>query len=217
MLFNPDINKQAVQVIFSQKRNTSIHPPLFFNEAPVVMKYEQKHDDIIYHKVDPELSLDFTKKLEATQYSATLGVSGAWRRTNKCKLYGELGWENLYHRRWYRRLTHFFKLRQSKSPLYLYNLIPSEREVNYNLRRIYTFDQRVERTNRYANTNIQNCLKGWNQLDITLDSSQTISEFKRRPIQLVKPRKRSIFNIKDLDRVKLLNRLRVEFQRSTQS
>ena len=31
--FNPDINKQAVQVIFSQKRNKSIHPSLFFNEA----------------------------------------------------------------------------------------------------------------------------------------------------------------------------------------
>ena len=32
------------------------------------------YGDIIYHKVDPELSLDFTKKLEATQYSAALAV-----------------------------------------------------------------------------------------------------------------------------------------------
>ena len=143
-----------MQVIFSQKRNKSIHPSLFFNEAPVVMKDEQKHlgmildsalnfhshvkekivsarrgigvirylfkyvsrdvldqmyklyvrphldyGDIIYHKVDPELSLDFTKKLEATRYSAALAVSGAWRGTSKCKLYEELGWENLYHRR----------------------------------------------------------------------------------------------------------------------
>ena len=36
------------------------------------------YGDIIYHKVDPELSLDFTKKLEATQYSAALAVSSAW-------------------------------------------------------------------------------------------------------------------------------------------
>ena len=43
MQFNPDINKHVVQVIFFQKRNKSIHPPLFFNEAPVVMKDEQKH------------------------------------------------------------------------------------------------------------------------------------------------------------------------------
>ena len=56
------------------------------------------YEDIIYHKYDPEINLDFTKKLEATQYSA-LVVSGAWRGTNKYKLYEKLGWESLYHRR----------------------------------------------------------------------------------------------------------------------
>ena len=179
MQFNPDINKQAVQVIFSQKRTKLIHPPLFFNDAPVVIKDEQKHlgmvldsalnfrshvkekiisarkgigvirylskyvsrdvldqiyklyvrphldyGDIIYHKFDPELTLEFTKKLETVQYSVALAVSGAWRGTNKCKLYKELGWEYLYHRRWYRRLIHFYKLKQSRLPSYLYNLIP---------------------------------------------------------------------------------------------
>ena len=43
MQFNPDINKQPMQVIFSQKKNKSIHPSLFFNEASVVMKDERKH------------------------------------------------------------------------------------------------------------------------------------------------------------------------------
>ena len=43
MQLNPDINKQAVQVIFSQKKTKPIHPPLFFNDAPVVIKDEQKH------------------------------------------------------------------------------------------------------------------------------------------------------------------------------
>ena len=41
--------------------------------------------------------LDFTKKLEATQYAAALAVSGTWRATNHDKLYEELGWEYLYH------------------------------------------------------------------------------------------------------------------------
>ena len=100
---------------------------------------------------------------------------------------------------------------QSKSPLYLYYLIPPEREANYNLRRIHVFDQQVERTNRYVNTYFQNCSKEWNQLDLTLQSSQVISEFKRRLIQLVRPPKRSMFNIHDLDGEKLFTRLRVEF------
>ena len=36
------------------------------------------YGDIIYHKYDPEFKLDFTKRLESTQYSAALAVSGAW-------------------------------------------------------------------------------------------------------------------------------------------
>ena len=75
-----------------------------------------------------------------------------------------------------------FKPRQRRSPLYLYNLIPPERDVNYNLRRIHAFDQRVGQTNRYANTYFQNCPKECNQSDITLQSSQTISELKRQLI-----------------------------------
>ena len=253
MQFNPDINKQAVQVIFSQKRTKPIHPPLFFNDAPVVTKDEQKHlgmvldsalnfrshvrekiisarkgigmirylskyvsrdvldqmyklyvrphldyGDIIYRKFDPELTLEFTMKLETVQYSAALAVSGAWRGTNKCKLYEELGWEYLYHRRWYRRLIYFYKLKQSRLPSYLYNLIPPERELNYGLRRANIFDQPIERTNRYSNTYFQNCPKEWNRLDISVRSSQTISEFRKRLIQIVKPVKRSFFNVHDL-------------------
>ena len=41
------------------------------------------YGDIIYHKHDPDLKLDFTKKLESTQYSAALAVSGAWRGTSR--------------------------------------------------------------------------------------------------------------------------------------
>ena len=32
------------------------------------------YGDIIYHKHDPDLKLDFTKKLESTQYSAAFAV-----------------------------------------------------------------------------------------------------------------------------------------------
>ena len=132
MHFNPEKNRQAVQVIFSQKKEVLAHPPVFFNEA--VVKAEHKHlgmildsklsfqshvreaiikamkgigiirflskyvsgnvldqiyklyvrphldyGDIIYHRHDPEFKLEFTKRLESTQYSAALAVvSGAW-------------------------------------------------------------------------------------------------------------------------------------------
>ena len=57
------------------------------------MRLRLDYSDIIYHKVDPELSLDFTEKLEATQYSVELAISSAWRGTCKCKLWEELGGE----------------------------------------------------------------------------------------------------------------------------
>ena len=41
--------------------------------------------------------------------------------------------------------------------------------------------------------------------------SQTISEFKRKFLKLIRPPKRSIFNIYDLEGIKLLTQLRVEF------
>ena len=42
-------------------------------------------------------------------------------------------------------------------------------------------------------------------------SSQIISEFKRKLLKLIRPPKRSIFNIYDLEGIKLLTQLRVEF------
>ena len=37
--------------------------------------------------------------LERTQYQAALAVSGSWKGTNMNKIYDELGWESLNHRR----------------------------------------------------------------------------------------------------------------------
>ena len=43
MLFNPDISKQAVEVIFSNKKTPSSHEPLIFNGIPVKLVQETKH------------------------------------------------------------------------------------------------------------------------------------------------------------------------------
>ena len=105
-----------------------------------------------YHRFDPEMHLEITKKLEQVQYSVALAVTGTWRGTSRQKLYEELGWETLYHRRWYRRLTHFFCLRRSKSPEYLFNEIPREHQLTYNLRNPSAYEQPAARTVRFSNT-----------------------------------------------------------------
>ena len=58
------------------------------------------YGDILHQQYDPNFSLSLTTVLESVQYSAALAVTGAWRGTNTDKIYEELGWESLYHRRY---------------------------------------------------------------------------------------------------------------------
>ncbi len=43
MRFNPDITKEAIEVIFTQKYKNPIHPQLVFNEIPVAREKSTKH------------------------------------------------------------------------------------------------------------------------------------------------------------------------------
>ena len=105
-------------------------------------------------------------------------------------------------------MTHFYKLRSTRSPLY--NLIPPERDLDYNLRMPYDYNQHIEITTRFSHTFFSKLCQ-WNHLDVSMRSSQTISEFKKKLSKMIRPPKRSIFNIYDLEGIKLLTQLRVEF------
>ena len=81
--------------------------------------------DIIYHipifpnEFDSSQSLNYQiNALERTQYKAALAVSGAWEGANLNKLYEELGWKTLTHRRLVRRLTQFYKTMNNLTPEY---------------------------------------------------------------------------------------------------
>ena len=43
MSFNPDVSKQAQEVIFCRKKNINNHPVVFFNNLPINRKSTQKH------------------------------------------------------------------------------------------------------------------------------------------------------------------------------
>ena len=45
--FNPDPTKQAVEMTFSKKKIPADHPPLFFNDAPVMKVDEHKHKGVV--------------------------------------------------------------------------------------------------------------------------------------------------------------------------
>ena len=59
-------------------------------------------------------------KLESVQLQSAYAVLGAWRGgSSRDKVYDDLGWEWLSHRRWYRRMSVFYKIVNRQSPKYL--------------------------------------------------------------------------------------------------
>ena len=48
MAFNPDQKKQAIEVLFSNKKTRVYHPPLFFNHSLVVRSDCHKHLGVFF-------------------------------------------------------------------------------------------------------------------------------------------------------------------------
>ena len=76
---------------------------------------------------DRAYNTSFHQNIESIQYNAALAITGAVRGTSREKLYQELGFESLHHRRWYRKLCCLFKVIKNQSPSYLFQLVPSSK------------------------------------------------------------------------------------------
>ena len=103
---------------------------------------------------------------------------------------------------------HLYNLRNDQRPFYLFSEMPQERTLHYSLRRPSVYEPDVKSTERFSHTYFQNCLSQWNQLD---ENSPTISLFEKELVRLVRPTKKSFFGIHNIEGVRLLTRLRVQF------
>ena len=70
----------------------------------------------IYGKPDNESFKDW---LEEVQYNATSSITGAIGSTSQERIYNELGLETLPDRRWFRKMTLFYKIVKNLAPKYL--------------------------------------------------------------------------------------------------
>ena len=70
MQFNPDITKQAIEIIFSNKYKKDDHPPLTFGEIPVARKDSTKH---IGFQLDEKL--DFKLHVSESITKANMGIA----------------------------------------------------------------------------------------------------------------------------------------------
>ena len=108
-------------------------------------------------------------------------------------------------------LMSFLQTQKYQLPAYLFNLIPTERETNYDLKsqRIYT--PSVNRTVRFSNTYFSNAPYKWNLLDSDIRNSKSIAEFKCKLLSKIRPAENSVYNIYDIEGARILTKLRLKF------
>ena len=123
------------------------------------------YGDVLYHQYDPNFSLSLTTVLESVQYSAALAVTGAWRGTDTDRIYKEFGWESLYHGRYYRRTTLFYKIVNECTPEYLRAPINLARVKPYNFQNRNVLEPINSRTNQFASSFYPFCVSEWNNLE----------------------------------------------------
>ena len=170
--------------------------------------------DVIYHippKIHPPplgVSLhDHMEILEKTQYQAALAVTGTWQGTSRVKLYEELGWESLSDRRISRRVLLMHKIIDEKTPKYLRDCLPPNRNVILDLP--YVFQEFRTRTDRYAGSFFPNTITLWNNLISDFQNFPTFLTLKSHLISLFRPQAKQVFGIHDPIFLRNLFQLRV--------
>ena len=261
MVFNPDITKQATEVIFSVKKKKAIHPDLTMNGVPVARQDHTKHlglfldsalnfskhvketilvafkgisllkylskyvdrkvlnlsyklyvrphlgyGDIIYHNQ----RADLMQLIEQVQYKAALTVSGCWQGTSRERLYDELGWESLSDRRWARRMSTFYKIKNELAPSYLSDHLP-EQSVTYTSLRERNISSPFSRTERYGNSFFPYCIENWSKLDNSVKILPSLTCFKKHLDSFIRPKGNVFYGINDNSGIELLTKIRVAF------
>ena len=173
------------------------------------------YGDIVYHKPNDCASVSnenldpLMNQIEQLQYEAARVITGAWKGTNSSKIYVELGWESLHHRRWYRRATQFFKIMNGFTPQYLVDPIPVPRRHLFGrhiTNDLYEFSYRNQ---RFLNSFYPDSVLCWNSLGPEIRNLETLSSFKNKLLGIIKPMPRSIFKIHNPNGVRFLYQLRV--------
>ena len=133
------------------------------------------YEDIIF---DQAFNNSVHQKLGSIQYNAALAITGAIRRTSKEKLYQELGFESLQPRRWFRKVSLFYKIIKNESPSYLYYLNPKPL-ISYSTHNSEKLPSIKANLNFFKNTFFPSSIIKWNKLDSSICCSSSLKPFRK--------------------------------------
>ena len=148
----------------------------------------------------------FINKTEKAQYDATLSITGTIRGTSREKLYAEPGFESLKFRRWFRKLTCFYKIQSTGLPKYLLQLIPTNNHY-YILRKPLNISHYYCKTDTFKNSSFLNVINEWNKLDEKIKGAISFSVFKASLLKMARPHVNSTYRIHNPVGTRLLTRL----------
>ena len=159
------------------------------------------YGDILYDKPNNE---NFQSKIERVQYREFWAITGVIQITSKEKNYDELGLYSLTRRRWGSKLIFFYKIANCLLPDYLYSyLYPLRSAVLSKLRPFSS------RTIPFKNHFFSYCVNEWNNLKACITNAKSLNIFKMFIVS--EKEKKSLFWVYDPLSVKILTRLRLEF------
>ena len=127
-------------------------------------------------------------------YNACLTIAGAIKGTSTEKIYQEPSLESLKSRLWFRKLCHFYKIINEKSPSYLFSLIPNFNRV-HNTRLSYNIPLIKVRHDYFKNSFFPSAITEWNKLDLNMRNSASLKTFKKKLLNFIRPCVDSIFDI----------------------
>ena len=108
------------------------------------------------------------------------------------------------NRRWLRRMSYLYKIILTKSPPYLYELIPPlQRSHRYP----GCFKTLLFRSELFRNSLLPFPINEWNKLDSDIENSECYAIFHKKRLIFIRPVGNSMFGGYDRFGVKLINRL----------
>ena len=132
------------------------------------------------------------QSIERLQYQTGLAVTGAWQGSDRVNFYEELGWESLSDRRMSRRILQLHKFIDEKTPSYLRDKLPRNRNIVINLP--YVFHDIKCRTDRFSNSFFPDAASTWNNIISYFDSLPSFMSLKSHLISLFRPNFKSTFD-----------------------
>ncbi len=133
-------------------------------------------------------------RIESVQYEAASVVSGTWKGSPRDKLYNDLGWESLHHRRNFRRLCMLFDVLKNDFPKYLSQILAKCKPKN-SLRLIE--QQKLlnwpSRSIRFSLSFFPSTIKYWNALNNNIKTAKNIKIFKTQLLNKIRPSRKEYF------------------------